>query len=531
MSALVESQRLAQWRGLLAPSTVFVVTAIILVGTIRDYGITWDEAEINFPAARNQADWFRTFLSTGEGLSEPGVRRGFETESDHPSLPRTLMALPRVALPETVGDRVAFAAFTSLLVSGFTAFFFSVLWRRYALGPALMASAVLLLHPRWFAHAHFAEYDIHIAVAWFLAAHAFHKAMLRDPSPGDWKGSWGGHLLAAAVFGYALSVKLHAFFLPFPLVAWALVTRRWQVWKWVMASAVVAPLVYLLTQPYLWWHTVDRLVQRFSDYSAKVPMTVYYLGEQYPGNVPWHYPWVMLAATLPPGLAVPLVARALRPLLSSITPQERKDGWLGFVALNAVTVPLLFAWKSPYDGIRFFLPSLPFLAVLAAEGYSSLSRVFTERLGELGGRLWLGTVAGLLIVCQGYTCFRLHPHQLSYYSFLVGGVRGANALGLETTYWCDSLSPRFLRELIPLLPDNARVATHALDEHPLLEQQREGLLPPGWTFVKVPPAHARILQFRQGFFGPAEQALAEQGVPLAEVAIDGIPLVRVYRGP
>jgi hypothetical protein len=33
---------------------------------------------------------------------------------------------------------------------------------------------------------------------------------------------------------------------------------------------------------------------------------------------------------------------------------------------------------------------------------------------------------------------RLYPHYLSYYSEGVGGVVGANRLGLETTYWCET---------------------------------------------------------------------------------------------
>ncbi|MBC8505340.1 MAG: hypothetical protein ISR58_06820 [Anaerolineales bacterium] len=36
---------------------------------------------------------------------------------------------------------------------------------------------------------------------------------------------------------------------------------------------------------------------------------------------------------------------------------------------------------------------------------------------------------------------QLFPHLLSYYSFGVGGMRGAANLDLETTYWCESYLP------------------------------------------------------------------------------------------
>src|SRR3990172_1818029 len=93
-----------------ATLAIFVVALAVLVPTISDYGVTWDEANPNFPAVRNQEKWFRALLATGQGLNEADVREGFETASDHPSLPRTWMALSRLVLPQTIPDRVAFAA-------------------------------------------------------------------------------------------------------------------------------------------------------------------------------------------------------------------------------------------------------------------------------------------------------------------------------------------------------------------------------------------------------------------------------------
>jgi 4-amino-4-deoxy-L-arabinose transferase-like glycosyltransferase len=523
----------SRWPGQAAAVLLFLLTASLLLSTIKDYGVTWDEAETNFPAARNQTLWFRTFFSTGEGLNAEAIRQHFQTESDHPSLPRTAMALSRLALPISVPDRVAFAAPTAVLVSAFTAFFFLILLRRLGLTAAWGATLLLLFHPRWFADSHMAEYDIQIAMAWFLAAASFYWAMEEGAAPA--KGSdWLRAGFAGICLGLAISVKLHAFFLPFPLVAWALTFRKWKVWKWMACCAVLAPLVYLATQPYLWWDTVPRLIHRFQDYGNKVPITVYYLGHDYQGNAPWHYPWVMLAATLPPGLAFFLAVRmaaALPKLGIQQTPDASRLRRVTFVLLNAVTIPLLFSWKSPYDGIRFFLPSLPFLAILAAEGIHSFERLLARRAGgwmaQLGGPL----VTALLVLTQVSTCFRLHPDQLAYYSFIVGGTRGAHALGFETTYWCDAFTPDFLREFSGLLPENAKVASHAFDQPPLVEAQRAGLLPASWTFTKEGPVHARVLLFRQGFFGPAEWELAERHTPILERSVESVPLVRVYRGP
>ena len=42
---------------------------------------------------------------------------------------------------------------------------------------------------------------------------------------------------------------------------------------------------------------------------------------------------------------------------------------------------------------------------------------------------WLSQATGMV---------SLHPYQLSYYNLLVGGLHGADKLGLEVTYWGDT---------------------------------------------------------------------------------------------
>jgi hypothetical protein len=519
---------------LLAAACIFTLALSLLALTIKDYGFTWDEAEINFPAARNQADWWRHFWATGEGLSESDVTRHFFTESDHPSLPRSLMAIARCLLPASVPDRIAFAFPTAVLAALFTAAFFLTLQNRLGWTAGLGGTFLLLLHPRWFADAHFAEYDIQIAMAWWLAAAAFYWAVGNTQSEGAgavWR-EWARVVAAAFCYGLAISIKLHAFFLPFPLLLWALLFRKVRVWKWLAVTALVAPVVYLGTQPYLWWDTLPRLIQRFQDYGSKVPITTYYFGQWFPGNVPWHYPWVMLAVTLPPGLLLFLLIRFLSRLMKgNLTVGCPDREWTVFLLLNAVAVPALFSWKSPYDGIRFFLPTLPFLAVFAAQGIHALETGLAALPRPAPLVKAVRMLVALMLLAQAWTCWRLHPDQLAYYSFVVGGVPGANHLGLETTYWCDSITPGFVQSLAQQLPENARIATHAMDKQPLEEYQRAGLAPKTWTFTKEGPVHARIVQFRQGFFGPKEAELIGSREPLLERTLEGVPLVRAYRGP
>ena len=63
----------------------------------------------------------------------------------------------------------------------------------------------------------------------------------------------------------------------------------------------------------------------------------------------------------------------------------------------------------------------------------------------------------LLLFCESYTLCTLHPCQLSYYSWLVGGLRGANALGLERTYWADSITRTLHQQIVEHVPAGSTV--------------------------------------------------------------------------
>ena len=52
---------------------------------------------------------------------------------------------------------------------------------------------------------------------------------------------------------------------------------------------------------------------------------------------------------------------------------------------------------------------------------------------------------GQFTLYPAYQTMRIHPYELCYYNELVGGVRGAYALGMETTYWYDVVNGNFWR--------------------------------------------------------------------------------------
>ena len=62
------------------------------------------------------------------------------------------------------------------------------------------------------------------------------------------------------------------------------------------------------------------------------------------------------------------------------------------------------------------------------------------------------------VLAQGYGVVALHPFGLSYYNLLVGGLPGAEQLGLELTYWGDAVDRVLLDRLAAAAAPNASAA-------------------------------------------------------------------------
>ena len=95
----------------------------------------------------------------------------------------------------------------------------------------------------------------------------------------------------------------------------------------------------------------------------------------------------------------------------------------------------------------------------------------------------------------------IHPFELAYYGEVVGGVRGAHRLGLETTYWMDAYTGPVLEWMNRELPRGARVNVFgnilALDF-----QQAYGEVRRDIAWVPLEQADWALVQMRQGFMLP-----------------------------
>jgi hypothetical protein len=153
-------------------------------------------------------------------------------------------------------------------------------------------------------------------------------------------------------------------------------------------------------------------------------------------DVPWHYPWFYFAVTVPVGLHVLGALGVLHGWKN-----RRADPFPLLLMGTIVAFLALFSTRVPvYDGERLFLHVFPAWALLAGLGFGWLWAHF-----RAGPRVRFALVGFLL--AQIYGLVVLHPFGLSYYNGLIGGLPGAERLGLELTYWNDAVDQVLLDKL------------------------------------------------------------------------------------
>ncbi len=410
--------------------------------TLADPGITVDEPLDVRPG--------RTYLATlrakGWGFFQPSVIDAvFRDNAEHPPLGRWLLGVAstlgqpfEVLLrggPDPVGVYVVAGRVAPAVAFGVLVGLVALVAGRQSGRPAgLVAGLSLLMMPRVFAHAHLAALDTFITLFWAVALVGIVGA---SRQPRVIPAMVGAGLL----WGLALLTKIHAWFLPPVAILW-LVTQlplrraipALMIW---LATGLV---VFLLGWPWLWTDPLGRLSGYLGTGVARVSIRVQYFGTVYADrDVPWHYPWFYFLATVPVGLLAMAACGTIRgwsdPVLRATTRL-----WVGSIALF---LGLFSTNVAVYDGERLFLVVFPFLAILTGQGFG-----FLWRDRRRARRAILLTV----LVLQAGGVVWMHPFGLSYYNALVGGLPGAERLGLELTYWGDAVDD----VLLDRLADEAR---------------------------------------------------------------------------
>ena len=366
-----------------------------------------------------------------------------------------------------------------------------------ALAGTLAAAAVALM-PRLFGHAHLAALDM-LTTLFFVAAVLAVAQAANVARDGRRRHGWR-YAAAGVVWGMAMLVRLHGLLLAPPVILW-LVWRSFQhdnggrwAWKSVLSEwrngitwLLAGVATFVAGWPWLWatffpgrsWlASLERFQLYLASGTARQAIHVFYIGQVWADrNVPWHYPWVMFAVTVPLGLLLlgilgiwakwrswqsaggfaPAEATLRQPLAASHALRAttiflllgrgetvgRGDDFHSGTILPAHNARLRRR-AAVFDGFPTVgnLGGVGRLVVDRPRHHSLVSPVMrnsrNKPLGHDGGfcvrgvaRLWAGALA---------------PCHLCYYNLAVGGLAGAERLGFEATYWGDTVREPMLAE-------------------------------------------------------------------------------------
>lgn len=518
MTAEPASSRPRAWAGPLIVAMVALAAVVLTLDAAGDYpklfegpGITLDES---FNVQMGVYQW-KALREYHVALLHPdSVREVFGPGSnynpDHPPLGRVWLGVwhdlverlfppddhpPNEAGVRFVTDcaRAGSAAAFSLTV--FLVGLFASKW--YGRAAGIVAAVSLVLMPRVFAHAHLASLETFmnltysatiLAVAhwWQVRSPGFSRPETQPPEGGTPNVSVLTAVLTGILFGLALLTKMQAILIPPVVGVWALWHWRARAIKPLAILGLVGVIVFFVGWPWLWLDPAKHFHEYFARTTNRAVLNCYYLGQVWTDkDVPWHYPFVMFAVTVPIGLhalamlgVVGHASKRTRSVSEGLsTPGPR--GRFGFVCepreqllVMATLFPLvLFALPdvAVYDGERLFLVSYPIWSVLIGRG-AEVVLVHLQRKAESGQWRWVAshrariTAVTLFLLAQSIGVIVMHPCQLSYYNLLVGGLYGADRLGFERTYWGDSVT----RSLLTSMPESSK--TQRVDVTPVLHQ-------------------------------------------------------------
>lgn len=415
-----------------------VALGFFLVGffSIHNYGLTIDELE-NFVVGERYLAYFKTgdasVLDMRQEMPEYDHPDGLQLrllDSDvHPPLPSILAAITDRFFHDwlKVLDPIDARHMAIVLMAAAT-LSATYLFAQEAFGRALAVLAVVLLalHPRFYAHAHYNLKDIPKTLFFVLSLWTFWRgAVFQKPV---------SILLAAFFLGMGVSVRPNLVLAAVVGLIWVIFVYRWVladrgVLLAILAVPVVAAAGFCLAWPAMWFSPINTL-KTLWEYWVQLGVS---------NRSSWTlYPWLLIAYSMPMITLVGLTLGAAATLRRWKSDRFRTLLliWLWFsIPLMRVSMPGM----TIYDGIRHFLEVIPALSILAALGLGEMAWLISQLTGLDLKKLMYASVV-LVALPLFWQNERFAPFGIAYFNPLIGGLQGAQSIGIQeaTDYWGSS---------------------------------------------------------------------------------------------
>jgi len=501
-------------RRLVLALAIFYLVFFLLVLSISGPGVTWDEPCYLTGGHDFCLPWFARIGT--DALSEKAISDHWAPVNWHPPLGQLLIGIGQRLFADWLGRLVAGRLATASVFAALAAGLYLFMAWRYDEKVGLLSTVCLVGMPRVFGHAHFAAFDLQVAAAWFAVTASFVLGITST----RWR------LAAGLGLGAGLLLKTSLVPLPLLLLAWALLYHGRRA-KWpCLALGLAVPVFFLW--PWLWFDTLVHLKDYLGIVHNRPLILVYYFGKSMAhSQVPFHYPLVMTFSTTP--LLIVLAA-----LVGTVHLLKRpKADPVGILWVATVVFVLVIA-SAPgmprYDGVRLFLQIFPFIAALAGIGLAVAWEYARERFA-LRRRSGQALAAAFGVYHLGWLVV-LHPFYLSDYGGLVGATPGASRLGLETTYWCETLDAKTREYVNRHAPEGARIAVHPYAHMMFLFFQDHASFREDLSLVDRTRDQSwdiLVLTCRRGMFDEELWRYHRGATPLFERNLLGVPLCQVFK--
>ncbi|MCL2740266.1 MAG: hypothetical protein FWE47_03655 [Oscillospiraceae bacterium] len=397
---------------------LFTIYLIIGLFTFNDYGMSYDQSVDRGTALVNYVHVMKNFMlesdnrnirEVAEKASELGTYFDRFYGSFLQTAPIAIEHLYKFELStrETFLIRYLFV-FLNFWLGGI--FFYLILKKRFT-NPfvPLIGALIYILYPRFFAEAFYNNKDV-LFFSWVMIASYFVLCWL------DGKKKWAYVFPAALALAIATNTRILGMALLLLACLFSVVQdirhkRFLQMILWPLVLAGLTFIFYIIITPFVWAHPISNTIETFRHFLQFKPWnnTHLYLGDMISRDVPWHYLFVWMGATIP-------ISYILLFLIGVFV-----TGWeiikrkvhiydlfflvfivctfAGYIGLN---ISMYEGWRHAYI---LFCPFL-FIAVLAVD------RLMLLRFS----RLWAPWV---MVLCLGYLAIwniANHPYQYVYFN-------------------------------------------------------------------------------------------------------------------
>lgn len=505
------------WKRSIVSFIIALVVSFVILQTLNDFGITWDEP-IYFREADGYMSWIQRPIFGDKD-------KFFQVTPDdlHPPFRKLIAGITHEVLTtqlhiidNTRGYRISSLLFVFPFIFIFS--YVAIGYLGYTFGILIPIMFSLLPHVLFLTP--LVTLDYAVTALWFVAVLAFLKRGMKD---------YLWLTVSAVCTGLAILTKLHGFvLLGFLGILWLALF-----WKRLFHDSslrqkllIIAPMVYLVVialcvyiagWPWLWTSTLAHLKEYFLMQLTNHGLPVLIFGQLY-AHVPWWYVPVMFFTTTPAFVVIFFLFGTWY-VIKKGSVRDR------LFLLNAL-FPMVFfmiPFVNRYDWIRLFLPAFPFICLIAGRGMVTAVRLLNRKMRKAG----IVMLICIWILTLYTSVIRIHPWESAYYNEFVGGIAGAHSLGFETEFWGNAYLG-----VLPWMNRNKKdMMCVTPTTQPFYYYQAMGQIEGGVVFnAGIGACKYAVVLMRQGLFinDPFIATIVKTRNPVYTVSVDGVTLVGVY---